>query len=224
MSRRARGILLATTTVLVIAFALAVFLDGPAARGPAGPGASVSGGPGASVSGGTSASGGFDGSLLPAGVRARDFTLTDQDGRGVSLRSYRGKVTILTFLYSTCTDVCPLIAQQIRGALDDLGEPTPALAISVAPEQDTPANVRRFLAKASLSGRMEYLSGPRAALAPIWHAYGILPESAGDAASDHSAYVLLIDRKGIERVAFGVEQLTPESLAHDIRRLRTEPR
>jgi protein SCO1/2 len=210
MSQRARVILLVATTVLVVAFALAVFLDGPAARSPAGSRAASASGAGA----------GFDGSLLPAGVRAQDFTLTDQDGRRVSLHSFGGRVTILTFLYSTCKDVCPLIAQQIRGALDELGKPVPALAVSVAPERDTPANVRRFLAKASLSGRMEYLTGPRAALQPIWRAYGILPESAGEAASDHSAYVLLIDRQGLERVAFAVEQLTPEGLAHDIRKLQ----
>jgi protein SCO1/2 len=215
MSQRAR-VILAATTALGIAFALAVFLDGPAARSPAGS-------PAASASESAASSSGFDGSLLPAGVRARDFTLADQDGRSVSLHSYRGQVTILTFLYSTCKDVCPLMAQQIRGALDQLGKPVPALAVSVAPEQDTPANVRRFLARASLSGRMEYLSAPRAELQPIWHAYGILPESAGEAASDHSAYVLLIDRHGLERVAFSVEQLTPEGLAHDIRKLAAQP-
>ncbi len=198
---------LAITAVVVLAFAFAVVLEGPSGRAGSMP-----------ASGSSS---GFDGSVVPAGVRARGFTLTDQDGRRVTLDRYRGQVTILTFLYSTCKDLCPLMAQQIRGALDDLGRPVPALAVSVSPEADTQANVRHFLAKVALSGRMEYLSGPRAALAPIWHAYGILPQSAGDAASDHSAYVLLIDRHGLERVAFGAEQLTPEGLAHDIRKLQS---
>ncbi|HEY2142660.1 MAG TPA: SCO family protein [Solirubrobacteraceae bacterium] len=203
-----RYTLLAITAVIVLAFALAVVLEGPSRR-----------------AGSTAASGsgsGFEGSLVPAGVRARDFTLTDQNGHKVTLDRYKGQVTILTFLYSTCKDVCPLIIQQIRGALDDLGRPVPALAISVSPEHDTPSNVRTFLQKASLATRMEYLTGSRSTLEPLWRSYGILPESAGEAASDHSAYVLLIDRHGVERVAFGVEQLTPEGLAHDVRRLQAQ--
>jgi protein SCO1 len=162
----------------------------------------------------------FDGSLEPAGVYAPGFTLSDQRGRRVALSDYRGRTVILTFLYSTCRDLCPLIAQQIRGALDDLGYSVPALALSVDPATDTPTNVRKFLRVASLTGRMEYLTGSAAQLRPLWHAYGVLPESAGDAASDHSAYVLLIDRRGIERVSFAVEQLTPEGLAHDVRKLQ----
>lgn len=201
-------ILLSVTTVVVVAFALIVTLEQP----------STSSSPHTAAS----SSAGLDGAVLPAGVRPHEFTLTDQNGRRVSLSDYSGKVTILTFLYSTCKDVCPLIAQQIRGALDDLSRPVPALAVSVSPEADTPPNVRRFLADASLTGRMEYLTGPRTVLEPIWHSYGILPESAGEAASDHSAYVLLIDRHGVERVAFGVEQLTPEGLAHDIRKLQAQ--
>ena len=39
---------------------------------------------------------------------APDFTLTDQFGRRVSLRSFRGQVVILAFNDSECTTVCPL--------------------------------------------------------------------------------------------------------------------
>jgi len=208
---RLRPTLLATTILLVSALAIAVALGGPS-NGSSKPSSPPQ-------EGSTS---GFDGALVPAGVRPLDFTLSDQHGRRVSLRRYRGQVTILTFLYSTCRDTCPLIAQQIRGALDDIGRTLPTLAVSVDPQADTRANVRGFLARASLTGRMEYLTGTRAQLKPIWRSYGILPESAGDAASDHSAYVLLIDRGGRERVSFPVEGLTPDNLAHDLRKLEAE--
>jgi protein SCO1/2 len=66
------------------------------------------------------------------------------------------------------------------------------------------------------AGRMRFLMGSRARLAPIWRAYGIQPQGNG---FEHSAYVLLIDKRGRQRVSFPVSELTDSGLAHDIRRL-----
>ena len=163
--------------------------------------------------------GGFAGGIRPA-VPPQDFRLRDQDGDAVSLRGYRGRVVVLTFLYTTCRDTCPLTATQIRGALDDLDADVPALAVSVDPANDTPERARRFLFNRGLDrGRMRFLLGSRSELRPVWEAYGIRPQGDG---FDHSAYVLLVDRRGRQRVGFPVAQLTPEALAHDIRRLQAE--
>jgi protein SCO1/2 len=161
--------------------------------------------------------GGFAGALSPPDVPPKDFTLRDEDGRRVSLRDYRGKVVVLTFMYSTCQDTCPVTATTIRGALDDLGHDVPTLAVSVDPAHDTPDSAEAFLVKRGLSnGRMHFLLGTRAQLAPIWHAYGIQPQGNG---FEHTARVLVIDRSGRQRVAFPVEQLVDRDLAHDIRKL-----
>jgi protein SCO1 len=163
--------------------------------------------------------GGFAGGLRPA-IPPGDFTLRDQDGRKVSLRGYRGHVVVLTFMYSTCQDTCPVTATTIRGALDDLGHDVPALAVSVDPAHDTPDSAEAFLVKRGLSaGRMRFLLGTRAQLAPIWREYGIRPEGKG---FEHSAYVLLIDKRGRQRISFPVEQLVDRDLAHDIRKLEAE--
>jgi protein SCO1 len=153
-------------------------------------------------------------------IPPRDFRLRDQDGEPVSLRAFRGRVVVLTFLYTTCRDTCPLTATQIRGALDDLDRDVPALAVSVDPANDTPERARRFLfARGLADDRMRFLLGSRDQLAPVWRAYGIRPQGA---AFDHSAYVLLVDKRGRQRIGFPVAQLTPEGLAHDIRRLQAE--
>jgi protein SCO1/2 len=161
----------------------------------------------------------FAGALRP-NIPPQDFHLRDQDGKAVSLRQFRGRVVVLTFMYTTCKDTCPLTATQIRGALDDLDHDVPALAVSVDPVNDTPARAKQFLFQRGLSGdRMRFLLGDRAQLQPIWKAYGIRPQAA---AFEHSAYVLLIDRHGRQRIGFPVQQLVPEDLAHDIRRLQAE--
>jgi protein SCO1/2 len=166
---------------------------------------------------------GFDGAALPGDVSAPDFTLTDQNGRPVSLSGYRGEVVVLTFLYSTCGATCILIAQQIRGALNELSDErarAPAvLIVSADPAADSPAHVARFLSEVSLTGRVRYLTGPLARLRSIWRAYRIRPASVGAREFDNYAELLLLDGRGRERVLFEPEVLTPEALAHDIGKL-----
>jgi protein SCO1 len=129
---------------------------------------------------------------------------------------------VIAFLYSRCGAPCVLIAQQIRGALDELGErPVPVAIISADPAGDDAAAVRRFLATVSLSGRVHYLSGSEAQLSPVWRAYGVRPASAGRGTFAKYAMVRLLDPKGRERVLYGAEQLTPDALVHDIRKLRS---
>jgi protein SCO1/2 len=93
----------------------------------------------------------------------------------------------------------------------------PALAVSVDPTHDTPDSAESFLVKRGLSsGRMHFLLGTRAQLAPVWKAYAIQPQGKG---YEHSAYVFLLDRSGRQRVSWPTDRLTPEGLAHDLRRL-----
>jgi protein SCO1/2 len=219
MRPRSRIVLFAAATVFVIVLALILILDRPATRSSAG--ASTTATDTATATGVTATSG-FDGALLPGGVSAPGFTLTDQHGRRVSLSQYRGRVAILTFLSTACAPTCPLVAQQIRGALDELGRAVPTLIVSANPAADTPAAMRRFLDEAALSGRAEYLTGTPAALRRVWRAYGVVPAQLADADSSHPAEVILIDRAGQQRDLFQVEQLTPEALAHDVRRLEDE--
>ncbi|HEU4974566.1 MAG TPA: SCO family protein [Baekduia sp.] len=156
----------------------------------------------------------FEGAMRPKAIPPADFALRDQDGHLVRLSDLRGHPAIVTFMYSTCRDTCPLTAQQIRIALDELHTPVPAVAISVDPANDTPLNARRFLARQSLTGRMRFLLGSRGQLEPLWKAYGVQPQGT---AFDHSAYVVLLDAQGRQRVGWPVDELRPEGLAHDLR-------
>jgi protein SCO1 len=159
----------------------------------------------------------FQGATRPP-APAADFALHDQDGDLVQLSALRGKVVVLSPMYSTCRDTCPLTAQQIRGALDDLSgsqrEDVRALALSVDPANDTPGRARRFLVERRVSGYLDFLLGSRGDLQPIWRDYGFAPQTKEQ---EHNSYVVLIDKRGRQRVGFPVDYLTPEDLAHDIR-------
>jgi len=162
----------------------------------------------------------FRGAALTPSPLAPPFTLTDHDGRPVTLASLRGRVVVLAFLDSTCSPGCVLVAQQVRGALDELEREPTVLFVSTDPQGDTPARVRAFLQSAALETRVRYLVGPTRALRSVWRAYDVTTPAAGRAAFERALPVLLIDAHGRERVIFEQEQLTPEALAHDIRTLQ----
>lgn len=191
MPLRVRFALALVATFALAAAGVAVFADGSEPAPSAGP----------------------RGALRPPGIAPSDFRLTDQEGRATTLADVRGKVAIVTFLYTTCDDTCPLTAQQIRGALDDLGHDVPVLAFAVDPPRDTPERARRFVAEQKMTGRMRFLTGPRAELARQWRAYGIQPQGEG---FEHTAHVVLLDRRGVQRIGFPLDKLTPEALAHDV--------
>jgi protein SCO1/2 len=159
---------------------------------------------------------GFAGSHRPPGAGLPSFRLRDQDGRPVTAATVRGRLAIVAFLYSTCRDTCPAQVQTIRGALDDLGRDVPVYGISVDPADDTPARARAFMLKQGMTGRMRFLLGDRAALTPLWRAFGIQPQLDG---LEHSAYVVLVDGRGRQRVSFPFDHLTGDALVHDLRRL-----
>lgn len=162
------------------------------------------------------------GPRMPANLRAADFRLRDQHGRPVRLASLRGRVVVLTFLHSLCHSTCPVTVQTIRGALDDIGPArrrVDVLAISVAPREDTPRHVARFVALQHAGGFLRYLTGSPAALRRVWRTYGIHPLTQGE---DHTAFVLLVDPRGILRVGYPSHQVTPEDLGHDLRVLTAE--
>ena len=161
----------------------------------------------------------FEGATFPRGVRAPDFSLENQDGERVTMAELRGKPVIVTFLYTTCRESCPAQAQTVKGAMNDLGHDVPALAISVDPPRDTPERARAFLRKQRMTGRMDFLLGSRNRLRRVWKRFAIRPQSAHE---EHQAHMILVDKRGLQRVGFPVEQATPERLAHDVSMLERE--
>lgn len=159
---------------------------------------------------------GWEGAVRPPGARLPDFELETQDGAAVTASSLRGRPVVVTFVYSTCEDTCPAQVQSIRGALDDLGRDVPVVGVSVDPANDTPARARAFLLEQSMTGRMEFLLGTREQLEPVWEAFGIAPQREG---REHSAYTVLVDGEGRQRIGFPASRLTPSGLARDLARL-----
>lgn len=128
--------------------------------------------------------------------------LRNYDGQEVNLNSFRGKAVLVTFLYTHCPDLCPVIVGNLHTAQSELGPEAQHLqiiAVSVDPRGDTPKTVAKFLRDHQIAGRMDYLIGSRAQLERIWKAWGIaahVPKKNPELV-EHSAYVFGIDPSGM---------------------------
>jgi protein SCO1/2 len=159
----------------------------------------------------------FEGTELSGA--APGFALHDQDGKLVRLTSLRGTPVLVTFIYTHCPDVCPIIATNLDTALRKLG-PSRArvLAVSVDPRRDTPAAARAFLRSRAVLPQFRFLVGTERELARVWHAYHIAVQPGPKGTVTHSAYTFLVDGKGKERVLYGA-QVKPAQVVHDVRAL-----
>lgn len=92
------------------------------------------------------------------------------------------------------------------------------LAISVDPNGDTAQAVGRFIRAHHLLPQFRYLTGTRPQLSPIWHAYHVAATPTSDAQIDHSAYILLLDRRGKPRLIY-TSSMRSADIVHDLHAL-----
>ncbi len=171
----------------------------------------------------------FRGNQLPQAIVGRPapvFRLADARGGDVATGELRGRPYVVTFLYTDCTDTCPLIAAELRRTLDLLGprsRDVAVLAVSADPKSDTRAAVRRWLMERRMPRNFHYLIGSRQELKPVWDAYYALPQRHDDPKSTHSASIWLVDARGRWRTKFsGGFPVPPADIAHDLRILLRE--
>jgi len=163
----------------------------------------------------------FVGPTLKNPQPAPDFALRDQSGTLVRLSDERGKVVLITFLYTHCPDVCPLTAANLNTALALLGAARShvvVLAISVDPKGDTRAAVKTFVRVHALRSQFHYLTGSPDELSGVWHAYNVAAVRRGGGNVDHTLYTMVVDRSGKARVLFD-SLARPKAIAHDVRLL-----
>jgi protein SCO1/2 len=167
----------------------------------------------------------FKGGLLTPPKAAPDFTLTTQGGKDFRLSRERGKVVALSFGYTFCPDVCPTILAELAEARTRLGADAKRLHIvfvTVDPERDTPAQLRRYVSAFDRS--FTALTGPPGRLTEVQKAYGVVAEKrivAGTSANyliDHSAFVYVIDPAGQLRLMFPFG-MSIEDMVHDFKLL-----
>lgn len=154
-----------------------------------------------------------------------DFTLLDQDGKPFRITSARGKIILVTFVFTTCPDVCPLLSAKfaaIQRALEErkMNEYL-LLSITTDPERDTPSALKSYAQgfKADF-GHWRFLTGSERDLAKVWKGFGVTVRRSGDQVQ-HTALTSLIDRRGIRRVDYYTDKWEEKEILRDIASLDT---
>ena len=131
---------------------------------------------------------------------APPIVLTDQYGKKVDLAKLKGHSVLVAFLYTHCTDLCPIVAGKVHTAYAGLkkSERPIFLAVSVDPAHDTPASAAAFNKRHRTTGEIDWLLGSRAELEKVWTAWDVKPEhNANDPEEiEHNAEIFAIDPQG----------------------------
>jgi protein SCO1/2 len=202
-------LLLALVVVVVVAGGVAALtVSGGSARPSAG-----------SIHG--AASSRFSGSVASPAVPAPALSLSNYNGERVNISADRGKAVLVTFLYTKCPDVCPLIASNLGVALNLLGPAKASrvqvIAVSVDPRGDNAKAVEVFLARHHMSGRMQYLLGSAHELARVWQAWNVGSEQDAQSPQlvNHSGLVYGVSASGKITTLYAAN-FTPREIAHDV--------
>jgi protein SCO1 len=157
---------------------------------------------------------------------APDFSLQSSDGGTLAFRSYRGKVVILGFGFTSCTEVCPVTLATLaltRRKLDPAAAAgVQVVYITVDPERDDPARMKAYLH--AFDPTFVGGTGTAPELAAVRKDYGISAEKRvhGNTYSvAHSSFTYLVDRRGRIRALMPYGH-SADDYVHDLKILLAE--
>ena len=161
------------------------------------------------------------GGQLPVIGPAPPFTLTSQDGKPVALADLRGKVVAVTFIYTACPDICPMLTQKMVDVQGELGAEFGAkiafVSISLDPGHDTPAVLKDYAQfwGAKLDG-WSFLTGSLEAVHDVTRRYGVFFSKKEDGSVEHSQLTSLVDAEGQMRVQYLGARFDTEEFRRDL--------
>jgi protein SCO1/2 len=182
------------------------------------------GGTGSSSSStGSTSTSGFAGTALTPVHSAPPLALRNYLGDPVSLETYRGKAVLVTFLYTHCVDVCPVVTANLRLVLQQLGPDArrvQVIAVSVDPRGDTRKTVAAFLKAHHMTGRMKYLIGTRTQLQPVWNAWHVaaVRDPTSRKLVTHTSVTYGVSATGKLMTLYG-PSFQPAQIVHDVPKL-----
>ena len=160
-------------------------------------------------------------SRLPVIGPAPNFTLTSQDINPVALADLRGKVVAVTFIYTECPDICPMLTQKMVEVQDELGadfgKKIVFVSISLDPEHDTPEVLKDY---AEFWGAKpegwSFLTGSLDAVRDVTRRYGVFFSKKEDGSVDHTQLTTLVDAEGQMRVQYLGARFDPDEFRQDL--------
>jgi protein SCO1/2 len=150
--------------------------------------------------------------------------LVDAAGKPFDLVSRKGKVVLVSFVYTTCTGVCPGTTQAMVRVQEALKvaklwkTPVEFVSITLDPKRDTPEVLSQY---ARLFGAdrdaWHFLTGPPAQVEAVINAWGMWVRTGPNGVLDHPSRIFLLDPRGHQREIYNLEFLKPDTVLQDVR-------
>jgi protein SCO1/2 len=157
----------------------------------------------------------------PVSVKAPEFILMDQDSRRFDSAHLRDKVVVLNFIFTTCTDVCPLftvnLSQLQRKLNGRFANEIFFVSITTDPEIDSPQVLKAYAQRhgADLKN-WAFLTGSESELKRVWKSFGVQVIRKGRGLVQHTSLTTVIDRHGLRRFNHWGEKWPPQELERDL--------
>ena len=157
-------------------------------------------------------------------TKTPDSVLTDQDGRRFALRDLRGKAVLVSFVYTSCPDVCPVmfhVVTEVQKRVQAEGHGDVAsVFVTTDPEIDSPEVLKTFAVRRSVDfSATTLLTGKPDELQAVWSAFGVKVKRLGRGLVDHSPLTVLIDTRGVMRYRYLGGFPQAEIVAADVRKV-----
>lgn len=158
-------------------------------------------------------------------ISVPDFKLKDQDGKTFRFADLRGQLAVITFIFTTCPDVCPLLTANfaaIQRALEGQKiKDYRLLSITTDPERDRAPVLKDYAGRFKADLRSwSFLTGSRVELAKVWQAFGINVVKNQSGQVQHTTFTTLVDRQGNRRVDYYGDRWRDTEVLRDIQWLR----
>jgi protein SCO1 len=171
------------------------------------------------------ASSGFE--LIKVGSPVPNQTFVNQDGKSVSLDSFRGDALIVTFIYTNCPmpTMCPLMDTnfaKIQAKLKEQNNLLKAhlLSVSFDPQVDTPPVMKKHAESLGADPRLwSFVTGDRDEIDKWASGFGVSISRAMNDPRDitHNLRTVLLDRQGNLVQVYNGNEWTPEQVLADVR-------
>jgi protein SCO1/2 len=150
-----------------------------------------------------------------------DFKLTDQDGKPFKFNSTRGKLVLVTFIFTTCPDACPLLTAKLAAIQRTLEEKKIKdyllLSITTDPERDTTAALKEYAGHFKADFRQwSFLTGSRQEVAKVWKLFGVNVTKNESGQVQHTSLTTLVDHQGNRRIDYYGDKWQEKEVLKDI--------
>ncbi len=159
------------------------------------------------------------------------FTLLDTDSTEVQFpNDYKGKTTVISFIYTHCPDVCPAITANMKNIQEELEDTTDIRFVELTfdPERDTPSALAKYKKLYDLNDQFSLLTGSSSEIDSLLNRLNIvaqktqidsLQQDSSDYFMNHSNTIYLMDKQGRIRTEYPANVVPPEHVSEDLQKI-----